>query len=79
MKMKTLTYKVNGINYLLFECPFPINRKTELGNFYEKVKEYKGILQAAEKINGGFWEDSYLKVSVLIPEEKAIEFSGTME
>ena len=77
--MKTLTYKVNGINYLLFECPFPINRKTELCNFYEKVKEYKGILQGVEKINGGFWEDSYFKVNVLIPEERAIDFSGTME
>lgn len=77
--MKTLTYTVNGINYLLFECPFPFNRKTELDSFYEKVKNYNGILQGAEKINGGFWGESYIKVNVLIPDNKALEFSGTME
>tara|TARA_R110000744_G_scaffold157261_3_gene272973 strand:+ start:657 stop:890 length:234 start_codon:yes stop_codon:yes gene_type:complete len=77
--MKTLTYTVNDINYLLFECPFPISRRIELKKFYDKVNGYKGILQGAKKIGGGFWDDEYVQISVLIPEHHALEFSKTME
>lgn len=74
-----LVHELNGIKYLMFECPFPINRKTDLETFYEKVKNYNGILQGAEKVNGGFWGDSYFKVNVLIPEDKVVEFSNYMK
>ena len=74
-----LVYKINGVNYVLFNCPFALRNKTGVDELYEKIDLYKGILQGAEKIDGGFWGDSYLKITVLIPEDKALIFSNTMK
>ena len=74
-----LVHTLNGINYLLFECPFPISEKHKLDSFYKEVNKLKGIIQGAEKVSGGFWGDSYIKINVLIPEDKAFYFSSEME
>ena len=75
--MKKLVHTLNGVNYLLFECPFPLNKKTDLDSFYEKVNTVDGIIQGGEKVSGGFWGNSYFKISVLIPEDKAVLFSNS--
>ena len=76
--MKKLLYTINGINYLLFECPFPISTtQTKLDGFFDKIKSFKGIVQGCEKINGTFWVESHLKISVLIPENNSIMFSNS--
>ena len=73
--MKKLVHTLNGVNYLLFECPFPISGESKLHSFYKKLSKFNGILQGADKVEGGFWGHSYLKVTVLVPEENAFIFS----
>lgn len=77
--MKTLTYKIDEIDYLLFNCPFPINSINSIDEFYNNVNNYSGILQGAKIINLGFFEGKYIDISVLIPQKHALIFSKYME
>ena len=74
-----ITYEINGINYLLFECPFILREPNKIENLYASVRSYNGIIQGAIKQNGGFWGTDMLTVKVLIPTVHAVKFSETME
>lgn len=73
--MQQLLYEIAGKKYLLFEYPFSETKKLE--TFQEAVKNYNGIVQGVGEIKRGFLVSGYVVVRVLIPEEKAVEFSNT--
>tara|TARA_R110000772_G_scaffold194660_1_gene305431 strand:+ start:227 stop:457 length:231 start_codon:yes stop_codon:yes gene_type:complete len=74
-----ITYEINGINYLLFECPFIMGRPNKIDDFYKSIRMYNGIIQSGIKQDGGFWGTDILNVKVLIPTVHAVKFSATME
>lgn len=70
--MEQLIYEIAGRKYLLFNYPFSQTEK--INKFLEVVKKFGGILQSADVTLG--WFSGKANVRVLIPEEKAVEFSN---
>ena len=73
--MELLQYEVNGIKYLLFEVDVNSRSADELDC---KIELYNGIIQSAVKTSG-FWDETIVRVKVLIPEKFAIFFSNKTE
>lgn len=69
--MEQSNYSVNGKNYLLFK--FILTSRT-VGRFENRLEKYKGILQSFDT-KYSFWDGKKYYVSVLIPEQYALEFS----
>ncbi len=75
-----IAHEINGIKYMLFNCPLPILTSSKnIDELYNNVNGLNGIIQGCDRIKGGFFSDDYFKITVLIPENKALEFSKHME
>lgn len=69
-----LTCELNGVKYLLFKIPVTSNENMQ--KLIQKCKKYSAIMQSGEKVNGGWWSSDYAVVSVLVPEDKVLEFNN---
>lgn len=70
--MEKLIYEIGGKKYLLFDYPFTDNSRFQ--KFQKTIQKFNGIVQGAEVKQG--WFSGKANVRVLIPEEKALEFSN---
>jgi len=72
--MAKITCKLNGIKYLLVECP--ITSDTSVKKFEERCKKHECIMQGAKIYKGGFFSNSYLIAKILVPEKNVIEWNN---
>lgn len=71
--MNNLTVELNGIKYVLLER---IATK-ETGNKADKIiKKHGGIIQGLHLVKGWFFYKTYIKYTVLIPEQNIIAFNN---
>jgi hypothetical protein len=76
METNSLVVELNGIKYLLFQLP--VTSQLQGKKVQEKVKEFKGIVQGINGVKrNGFFGGGYVVLNLLIPEDRAIEFSNT--
>lgn len=72
INMEQLIYEIAGKKYLLFQIPI---ESVEMQNrFQNTVKSFNGIVQGGDVHKG--WFSGYVVFKVLIPEERAVEFSN---
>lgn len=71
--MDKLIYEIAGKKYLLFSIPVTSNEAAQKAQNH--VKRYGGITQGVTELKRG-WFGGSATLNVLIPEEKAIQFSN---
>lgn len=69
-----ITCELNGTKYLMFKVPVTSN--DNMAKLVQKCKKYSAIMQAGEKVNGGWWSSDYAIVSVLVPEQNVLAFNN---
>lgn len=70
--MEQLLYEIAGKKYLLFQIPIESIEMQK--RFFETVKSFSGIVQGGDVHKG--WFSGYVVFKILIPEDKAVEFSN---
>lgn len=71
--MGNLTCKLNGIKYLLVECPITDKNSKKIE---DRCKKYECIMQGAKIKLGGFFSGSYVIAKILVPEKNVIEWNN---
>lgn len=70
--MEKIIYEIAGKKYLLFDYPF--TDKERFNKFQRTIQKFNVIVQGADVKQG--WFSGKANVRVLIPEDKAVEFSN---